>query len=269
MNMRESVSLATLAWANNANGSYTSNAAAVPDGIKNGAAHFDLISLDVDGVPLPMRPSANDAASQATPNSNFNTVVGGAGNDVLTVHRIDRQPPDPGNNWIYTENGGGLTFQLDEGVALYVGGRMMLANNTGAAALPALFVRPTTVNPAVWTPHTCRFFAEDIMIVGGSSGGILIHDMERSWVSRLTAKHMRKDAFNLSTYHHFAASGDVREGNYMEGGASDVIAADIGENYFLTQPALTLSNQCITVHTRINALFFNCYDAGCRVQFVP
>ena len=250
--MREAYTKATFAWVDNGDGSWTSAAAGVSDAAKNGAANWELIA----GVWQPMAPAVDKATSRATAGTWFNDTT--TAPDELTVHLTSGEEPDPGVNWLYAEQASPLRLDIAEGVTAMLE-NISIYHSTGVAVVrDALEVRPLSWSPAsTWQAHDCRFFARNVTVNGASGNGIAINDMELAWFDDCLARWCRRDGLNFHTLHHFALSGDVREGNYMFMGSRNFVAQNIGENGFKNQPAMTLSNQSSSAHERINYLSLN------------
>lgn len=260
LQVRESITSTGFNWTNNGDGSWTSgpieDTVTISDLVRSAPAMFDLGVLDADGVPLPMRPAADKATCQSTPNTWFNEVVASTSNDILTVHLAGGAKPEPGVNWSYTEIGSSLTFNIGDGAVLFLE-NLLAISNRGAAGTPVIYARATTVTPATWAEHTGSFHTRNVTVVGSDAEGVQIYDVKWSWHDYLIGKYCRKDVLNGHTFHAYSVAADAREGSYMSTGSFCLMAEFIGENYFNTQPALTLSNQSASVHSQIDYTSLN------------
>lgn len=262
--MFEGIPKADFAWQDNGDGSWDCNVAdaTIYNGIKS-ARQFDLADLDPDGSPAPLQPVASRALARATPGSVFNNTA--TSPHTLTVHLRNGEEPDPGVNWAYCYVTAALAYTPHENRTLFWENFDWIRND-GAADTEGLRVFPQgLVLPGPHVIHTSRAWLKNCGMYGPRLHGVHFYDVSRGGAEGYTGKHIGRDRFALSSYHH---SGFLTGPVTLGGSYCHIIDMDgVGEHLGYDPTAgLGPSANGSTVHdqgrmTRLNLRVGNTYGS--------
>lgn len=266
--MRESLTQASFAWSDNSDGSWTS-VASLPSGVRNTPIGFDLLRLDLDGLPLPLKNVASKALARSTPNSwNYDVTDG------LTVHLIGGEKPNPGVNWAYAEVGAALIERIADAKGIVYEDFQFIRNDGAAPSAGIRFQADGITVPGPRVEHTGSGWLINCDVVGASGNAVQFYDIARGGADGLRAKHCRDDRINVHTFYTYANvnTGDrTLEGRHIHIWDFGGVGESLGNTGFPNQPALSNSSNVVTSHDqcRITSLNVRGGDTnGCPVAIV-
>lgn len=258
--MREAYVQATFAWANVGTGTWECAVAAatISDNLKKGTAQWDLLLLDADGVPMPLKwvPTGVDRATtlasvQAIPGSFSWFGTTGVGLS-LFVHLADGRQPDP-ENWIYTENPNQFNWLIGEASKLVLEKVFRPVKPTANATLAGIRARPIVIDVNNYALHTGQFWMINCGVTGANGPGVQVYDLDRFGWDDFVAKYIQQDGENIHSF--YPVSGPA--GDHMRAWTQRAKIEYVGPSGFNNEVASGHSNQISSCHeksriTRLN-----------------
>ena len=254
---------ADFAWADIGDGWWKSTAVGISTAAKDTDIVFDLSVLDEDGMPTPSKALTGALADDAA-------VKAAAGDDPAFYYRssdaafyvklASGDEPDPGNNFAYVETGTSNVIQLDETARFFAEGARAVHNAGVASGAIPFTVRPLTVtlNPtAPVVVHDIEAGFKDFEVYGSSGHAWHFFDVHRFALEGCKDGYCGLDGVAQSTFYTPGNSNDPALGMAQHGFVDDHLSLYHGPNDFKDQPAVNVSANTFTTHSRANLDVYN------------